>query len=76
MEAFVAAARRDIPRAFVLAVVAVGVLYVFTNASYFYAMKPAEVTIRVDLGRGSAATTVWTCGFSYDYVKINAEYRT
>ncbi len=40
------------------------------------AMKPAEIAIRVDLGRGSASTRVWTCDFSYDYVKINAEYRT
>ena len=39
-------------------------------------MKPAEITVRAELGRGSAATTVWTCDFSYDYVKINAEYRT
>jgi glutamate N-acetyltransferase / amino-acid N-acetyltransferase len=35
-----------------------------------------EFAIRVDLGRGTATTTVWTCDFSYDYVKINAEYRT
>lgn len=39
-------------------------------------MKPAEIVIRADLGRGRAATTVWTCDFSYEYVKINAEYRT
>jgi len=39
-------------------------------------MQPAEIAMRVDLGRGAAATTVWTCDFSYDYVKINAEYRT
>jgi len=39
-------------------------------------MQPAEIEIRVALGRGSAATTVWTCDLSYDYVKINAEYRT
>ena len=39
-------------------------------------MKPEEITVRVDLGRGQAATTVWTCDYSYDYVKINAEYRT
>ncbi|MES2883800.1 MAG: bifunctional glutamate N-acetyltransferase/amino-acid acetyltransferase ArgJ [Pseudomonadota bacterium] len=37
--------------------------------------KP-EFAIRVGLGRGAASTTVWTCDFSYDYVKINAEYRT
>ena len=39
-------------------------------------MKPAEITIRIDLGRGNASATVWTCDFSYDYVKINAEYRS
>ena len=39
-------------------------------------MKPAEIEVRVALGRGDAETTVWTCDFSYDYVKINAEYRT
>jgi len=39
-------------------------------------MKHAELTIRVDLARGSAAATVWTCDFSYDYVKINADYRS
>ncbi|MFA5939135.1 MAG: bifunctional glutamate N-acetyltransferase/amino-acid acetyltransferase ArgJ [Sinimarinibacterium sp.] len=35
-----------------------------------------EFTISIGLGRGAAETTVWTCDFSYDYVKINAEYRT
>lgn len=39
-------------------------------------MKPAEITIRIDLGRGNASATMWTCDFSYDYVKINAEYRS
>ncbi len=39
-------------------------------------MRPAEIDVRIELGRGSASTTVWTCDFSYDYVKINAEYRT
>ena len=39
-------------------------------------MKPAEIRVRVDLGRGSHAATVWTCDFSYDYVKINADYRS
>ena len=39
-------------------------------------MKPAEIEINIDLGRGTAGTTMWTCDFSYDYVKINAEYRT
>ncbi|MDP2786182.1 MAG: bifunctional glutamate N-acetyltransferase/amino-acid acetyltransferase ArgJ [Sulfurimicrobium sp.] len=39
-------------------------------------MKAPEITVRVQLGRGTAAATVWTCDFSYDYVKINAEYRS
>jgi glutamate N-acetyltransferase/amino-acid N-acetyltransferase len=39
-------------------------------------MKQAEITVRVDLGRGSAAAKVYTCDFSYDYVKINADYRS
>jgi glutamate N-acetyltransferase/amino-acid N-acetyltransferase len=39
-------------------------------------MSQSEITIRVKLGRGNVAKTVWTCDFSYDYVKINAEYRT
>jgi glutamate N-acetyltransferase/amino-acid N-acetyltransferase len=39
-------------------------------------MKEAEITVRVLLGRGGIQATVWTCDFSYDYVKINADYRT
>jgi glutamate N-acetyltransferase/amino-acid N-acetyltransferase len=39
-------------------------------------MKAPEITVRVQLGRGAADATVWTCDFSYDYVKINAEYRS
>ncbi len=41
-----------------------------------HVMDKEEITIRVELGRGQARDTVWTCDFSYDYVKINAEYRT
>ncbi|MCB1898297.1 bifunctional glutamate N-acetyltransferase/amino-acid acetyltransferase ArgJ [Cognatazoarcus halotolerans] len=39
-------------------------------------MKSSEITVRVDLARGDAAVTMWTCDFSYDYVKINADYRS
>ena len=39
-------------------------------------MKEPEIMVRVDLARGNAACTVWTCDFSYDYVKINADYRS
>jgi glutamate N-acetyltransferase/amino-acid N-acetyltransferase len=39
-------------------------------------MKQDEIGIRVDLGRGTAKATVWTCDFSHDYVSINADYRS
>ena len=39
-------------------------------------MKEAEIAVRVTLGRGIESATVWTCDFSYDYVKINADYRS
>jgi glutamate N-acetyltransferase / amino-acid N-acetyltransferase len=39
-------------------------------------MKQAEIAVRVVLNRGSAATTVWTCDLSHDYVSINADYRS
>lgn len=39
-------------------------------------MKRSEITVRVLLGRGAAADTVWTCDLSYDYVRINADYRS
>ncbi|QLP99342.1 MAG: bifunctional glutamate N-acetyltransferase/amino-acid acetyltransferase ArgJ [Burkholderiaceae bacterium] len=39
-------------------------------------MKQAEITVRVGLGRGNAAATLWTCDLSHDYVSINADYRS
>ncbi len=39
-------------------------------------MKQSEITVRVSLARGEAATTVWTCDLSHDYVSINADYRS
>jgi len=39
-------------------------------------MKQSEITVRVVLGRGNAADTVWTCDFSHEYVTINADYRS
>jgi glutamate N-acetyltransferase/amino-acid N-acetyltransferase len=39
-------------------------------------MKQSEITVRVVLGRGSAADQVWTCDFSHEYVTINADYRS
>jgi len=40
------------------------------------AMKKPEFTVRAVLNRGKSQATVWTCDLSFDYVKINAEYRT
>lgn len=39
-------------------------------------MKQSEITVRVQLGRGQAVDTVWTCDLSHDYVTINADYRS
>jgi glutamate N-acetyltransferase/amino-acid N-acetyltransferase len=39
-------------------------------------MKQAEITVTVDLGRGDAMGTVWTCDLSHEYVSINADYRS
>ncbi len=39
-------------------------------------MKQSDITIRVVLNRGAVNATLWTCDFSYDYVKINASYRS
>jgi glutamate N-acetyltransferase/amino-acid N-acetyltransferase len=39
-------------------------------------LRQPEVAIRVDLGLGSGAATVWTCDLSYKYIEINAEYHT
>jgi glutamate N-acetyltransferase/amino-acid N-acetyltransferase len=39
-------------------------------------MAREEIAIRILLGRGRAQARVWTCDLSYDYVRINAEYRT
>ena len=48
----------------------------YTEEAGAAAMAEAEIRIDVDLGRGTASETVWTSDFSYDYVRINAEYRT
>lgn len=39
-------------------------------------MSESDIVVRVVLNRGVAAVTIWTCDFSYDYVKINADYRS
>lgn len=39
-------------------------------------LKSDEITVTVDLGLGAFAATAWGCDLSYDYVKINGDYRT
>ena len=39
-------------------------------------MKQPEITVRVEMGRGKCSARIWTTDLSYDYVRINAEYRT
>jgi len=39
-------------------------------------MRQSEITVRVQLGRGTASETLWTCDLSHDYVSINADYRS
>jgi glutamate N-acetyltransferase / amino-acid N-acetyltransferase len=39
-------------------------------------MQAAEIHVKIDLGRGNASQTIWTCDLSHDYVSINADYRS
>ena len=48
----------------------------YTEAAGQQAMNNTDITIRVVLNRGESSEEIWTCDLSYDYVKINAEYRT
>lgn len=53
-----------------------GVPVQFSKKKVDSLMKKKEIQIEVDLGVGTESAKVWTCDFSYDYVKINAEYTT
>ena len=48
----------------------------YTEAAGQTVMARAEIPIHVDLGRGTAEEQIWTCDLSYDYVRINADYRS
>jgi glutamate N-acetyltransferase/amino-acid N-acetyltransferase len=48
----------------------------YTEADGQRVMRGDEITVRVALGRGAATATVWTCDFSHEYVRINADYRS
>ena len=53
-----------------------GVAVPFDEAEAAEALSADEIAVGVDLGVGDGLATVWTCDLSYDYVKINADYRT
>ena len=53
-----------------------GVASTYTEEAGKAVMSRAEITIHIDLARGDASDTVYTCDLSYDYVKINADYRS
>lgn len=48
----------------------------YTEAQGQMAMAATDITVRINLGMGGASAEVWTCDLSYDYVRINADYRT
>ncbi len=48
----------------------------YTEEAGQAAMQPSDITVHIELGRGTASAAVLTCDFSHDYVRINAEYRT
>ncbi len=48
----------------------------FDEASAKEILKQKEITIRINLKKGKASDRIWTCDFSYDYVKINGSYRS
>jgi glutamate N-acetyltransferase/amino-acid N-acetyltransferase len=53
-----------------------GVPAAFDAAALSQKMAAKELEVAVDLGMGAASATFYTCDFSYDYVRINAEYHT
>ena len=48
----------------------------YTEAAGSMEMQKSEIIIRIDLGNAKTTESVWTTDLSYDYVKINAEYRS
>jgi glutamate N-acetyltransferase/amino-acid N-acetyltransferase len=57
-------------------VFAQGVPLDFDEQAAHQLLSQPDVLIDADLGLGDGSATAWTCDFSYDYVKINAEYRS
>jgi len=48
----------------------------FSQAEMHELLRGSEVNVLLEIGSGPGSAAVWTCDFSYDYVRINAEYHT
>ena len=48
----------------------------YTEAEGQRVMTQEEITVSISLGRGSASAVIWTCDLSYEYIRINSEYRS
>ena len=53
-----------------------GVGVPYSSDALYDVMKAHDIVIEIDMGEGSYEAKVWTCDFSYEYVKINGEYHT
>jgi glutamate N-acetyltransferase/amino-acid N-acetyltransferase len=53
-----------------------GTVASFDKAQAHADLKASEVSVVLDLNQGPASATFWTCDYSYDYIRINAEYHT
>lgn len=53
-----------------------GLTVEFSEEEALKRFEDSEIVISADLGAGDAQTTIWTCDLTYDYIKINADYRT
>jgi len=64
------------PRLGELQLVAGGVPLSYSESAATAIFAQPEIDVRVELGLGDGAATVWTSDLSYDYVRINGDYRT
>ena len=53
-----------------------GLTVEFSEEEALKRFEESEIVLEADLGAGTSSTTIWTCDFSYDYVRINGDYRT
>ncbi|MEF9924926.1 MAG: bifunctional ornithine acetyltransferase/N-acetylglutamate synthase [Raoultibacter sp.] len=53
-----------------------GLTVAFDEEEALRRFENPEITLAINLGQGSAHTTVWTCDFSHEYISINGDYRS